>query len=110
MPTLLEQQKKAAERRLKAAEDAKAKAQRERQAGMRERKIKAAIYKQKAWMLGTTLLDTDLTPQEHAVIAGILARRKEPPADWNLLTDWMPSRAPVRSKFEKPDPVRDAAE
>lgn len=55
----------------------------------------------KANLLGTSLLDGDLTPQEHAVIAGILARRKERPADWDLLADWLPvpiARNPAEQK------------
>lgn len=108
MPTLREVQLKQAaikkakdDRAIQAAQDA-------RKAALRERRTNRAIRLKMRDMLGDTLLDADLTPQEHAVIAGILARRKDTPSDWELLADWMPR--PVRHKLDKPDPVRDAAE
>lgn len=115
MPTLLEQQKKAAERRLKATIDAKEKAQRERQAGVRERRIGQAIFKRKAWLIGTRIVEAreagEITPELLSGISDLLGTGELSAADKELLADYrLPPPAPVRPVLDKPDPVREAAE
>jgi hypothetical protein len=114
MPNLLEQQAKAAARKVKAAQDTKAKAEKERQANLRERRIKEAIYKRKAWLIGTRVVDAheagEVTPQTAAAIAALLTKGELNAADRELLADFMPPAAPVRPKLEKLDPLQDAAE
>jgi hypothetical protein len=114
MPNLLEQQAKAAARKVKAALDTKARAEKERQANLRERRIKEAIYKRKAWLIGTRIVDAheaaEITPQTAAAIAGLLTKGELNAADRELLADYMPVAGPVRPKLEKPDPIADAAE
>ena len=113
MPNLLEQQAKAAARKLKAAQDTKARAEKERQANLRERRIREAIYKRKAWLIGTRIVDAheagEVTPQTAAAVAGLLAKGELNAADRELLADFMPPATPARPKLEKPDPVREAA-
>lgn len=114
MPSsLTELAQKAAARKIKAAEDAKAKHDRERAAALRERKAFERIKIKQRDLLGETIRDADLTPQEHALIADILSRRPGPePKDWDVLADWMPVVKPTRpvEVLNQDDVLKDAAE
>jgi hypothetical protein len=104
--SLTELARKAAARKIKAAQDAEAEALRERKAGMAERKALARIKIKQRDLLGETIRDADLTPQEHVVIANILSRRKDIPNDWDVLANWLPPARPA--PVAKPDELEAA--
>jgi hypothetical protein len=107
--SLIEQAKQAADRKIKSAEAAKAQAKRDRAANLRERKALIRIKIKQRDLIGETIRVADLTPQEHVVIAKILARRAAPlPNDWDVLADWLHPAAKAKPEIAR-DPLMDVA-
>jgi hypothetical protein len=112
MPSLTEQAKKLSERNLKREEARKKQAEKDRASDLRHRRALNAIKIKQRDLLGETIRDADLTPQEHVVIAKILARRAAPlPKDWEVLGDWLHAPAKVKAApaNSEPDELAQAA-
>jgi hypothetical protein len=92
MATLLEQQIKRAERAKAAELAAIAAGKKARAETIKANKAKAASRRKVRDMLGDTIQlafeSGDITPQEHAVISAMWTRRKDKPADRDLMKDW----------------------
>jgi hypothetical protein len=92
MPTLLEIQIRKAEKARKAEQKAIDDGDKARAAKLEARRATIRSRLAVRNMLGDTIQlafeSGDITPQEHAVISAMWTRRKDKPADRDLMKDW----------------------
>lgn len=109
MATLSEQEKRRLDQSDKAAKALEAANKKAKLAAAQVRAAARASRKKRIEMIGETIVLAheagSLTPQAMATVGGILAARKETPADWALLTEYMPPARPTPVA----DPLLEAA-